>query len=138
MREIKFRGKPIEDVNFEEINVHIGKDNFVYGNLIWNEGNPYIVGNVVEATDEYISLEQWISVRPETIGQYTGLTHNGIDIYEGDIVKITYSDNCIVKGEIEFSASAFQVCDESDCYELDMFYDIEVIGNIHENGDVLK
>jgi hypothetical protein len=34
VREYKFRGKPFEDVDFDEIDVHISKDDFVYGNLI--------------------------------------------------------------------------------------------------------
>ncbi|MGE4321207.1 MAG: YopX family protein [Acholeplasmataceae bacterium] len=138
-REYKFRGKPVEDVNFTEINVHIGKDDFVYGSLIWNDGNPYIVGNVVEATDEYISLEQWISVRPETVGQYTGLKDkNGVEIYEGDLLAPLKAE--VVWNEILLCWSFRH---QNDTWKTPLFHDtenymkLEVIGNIHENGDLL-
>lgn len=63
---------------------------WVYGNLIWNNGMPFIVGEVVESCDEYISFEFWWPVIPETVGQQTGLTDsNRTEIYEGDRVKST-------------------------------------------------
>lgn len=68
MREIKFRGKsklPAEDMKM----LGIEHDNgWVYGYYV----DGYIVGPVVESTEEYIALEWWCPVHRETVGQYTG------------------------------------------------------------------
>ena len=85
MREIEFRGKPIfDDQDFwNECADLIQEDGFVYGNLINTKGGHFIVGNVVEATEEYIDLEYWIPVDPETVGQYTGIKDkNGVKIFD--------------------------------------------------------
>ena len=80
MREIKFRGKQIDN------------GEWVYGSLI---GSDVIVGDIIEFTEEYFNCEYWWRVKPETVGQYTGLKDSkrteeypeGQEIYEGDIIK---------------------------------------------------
>ena len=145
-RIIKFRGQPFEDVDFDEINVHISKDDFVYGNLIVDGKVAYIINGIVEATEEYLQLEQWIPVRPETVGQFTGLKDkNDKEIYEGDVVEIVnnYSEatkkshgNVVVKFKNGSFIVAWDV-DGDEHYNHFTSYNtpivtFEIISNIHE------
>ena len=150
MREIEFRGKPIfDDQDFwNECADLIQEDGFVYGNLINIKGGPFIVGNVIEATEEYIHLEYWIPVDPETVGQYTGIKDkNGVKIFEGDICNYwtpEYYDNSSnnffeSKWEtgvvtIETNGVNFGGWQYSTPFggSVAMY---ELIGNIHENAE---
>ena len=89
-------------------------------------------------------------VAPETIGQYTGLTDkNGKKIFEGDIVKDFIPFNFTIDGEKEFEENVYVIeyssksggfkpfC-ESDHYGDSIIEECEVIGNIHDNPELLK
>src|SRR5690554_3581677 len=93
MREIKFRGKA--KMSIEELNeLGIKHENgWVVGNLIQNGGYPFIVGEVVESTDEYLQHEWWVAVIPESVGQFTSIKLPGygeeypsVELYEGDVI----------------------------------------------------
>ncbi|EAC7667821.1 hypothetical protein GU68_05175 [Listeria monocytogenes] len=86
-------------------------------------------------------------VRPETVSQFTGLTdENGKKIFEGDIVEIIEIDAFgnldwnRLKGKVMFSEGAWLVTD-SGSFAIPLWSEIneiKVIGNIHENPELLE
>lgn len=152
MREIIFRGKTVIEEEFYNVcefwqRKIIENGKWVQGDLIWNNGFPYIVHGVIESNDEYISLEWWMPVDPETIGQYTGLKDkNGKMIFEGDnFIVETWEDDG------RKSLAYFTVCWDSEglCWYSKSFADsmfdellgdivddsLEIIGNIHDKKE---
>ena len=131
-REIKFRGK----------NKDIG---WVFGQLAYGlNGETYIIEEV--ELDNSYGLEEtilypvmWHRVSPDTIGQYTGLhDKNGKEIYEGDIVKSFFVDIDEEGNEVYKYRTIKVKYDAVLCwYNIDNFMNLEVIGNIYDNPELL-
>lgn len=132
-REFKFRGKL-------EYN---GK--WIYGDLLQYENEDVaIFGEKLSSFGcECTEMSKRDRVIPDTIGQYTGLKDkDGNKIFEGDIVTISNNLKAVV---IWFNGS-FRFKDELSCkatYFDDIGvimrdYDVQVVGNIHDNPELIK
>ena len=128
------------------------KGKWKYGYLIEDEGVSYIINSVVEANDEYITIGEWCSVDPETLGLSTGLPdENGVEIFEGDILKGENGNLAIYR----HPTLGFYIIDSSntECFFADgvnvgvkefnenlkyISKGLEVIGNVYENPELLE
>ena len=138
MREILFRGKRIDNGEWVEGNI------FIPDNVEKCEPpTEILIGtNVVRISYEVI---------PETVGQYTGLTDkNGRRIFEGDIIDASDNwwytsgpggcDSPIILVECYNNFCGFEPFINYDCdYGVYIFAEnCEVLGNIHDNPELLK
>ena len=142
MREILFRGKRLDN------------GEWVYGSLFVGFKKSYICPEAIAMYnfDGALCLGGFVEVDPSTIGQYTGLEDkNGKRIFEGDIVHILGNQSvadwksvnynaliafldggfCAIDGTIEEHAFRRYALARMD-------FDLEVIGNAHDNPELLK
>jgi hypothetical protein len=142
MREIKFRGKAIED--FDTHLDGVLKGEWVEGHYYWSQSNlcGVIVTELMEESGGVGSgiMECHIQVDYKTVRQYTGLKDcNGKEIYEGDIVKRFDTDiGVTVEWYEKYACFDFK---ERTSYIFDLEYArrwYSVIGNIYENPELLE
>ncbi|CCO11711.1 yopX family protein [Carnobacterium maltaromaticum LMA28] len=137
MRETKFRGKVIGEFNELEALGIIDKKGWVVGNLIQNGNHPMIVGDLVEIDKEYIVHDWWVSVIPESVGQYSGLKDmDREEIFEG---AIGWDERGEVHGKVVFDEGGFLF--EWENMQDDLFEccgDIVIVGNIYDNPELLE
>lgn len=131
MRETKFRGKRLDNGEWIE------------GDLLRMNGHWFIfLDPAPEGIDKY-------AVDPATVGEFTGLKDkNGKEIYEGDVIRSPLSEDKTRPHRIFYHTgnAAFMgaLVDRKElCYlrlDQDWIYKFEkeVIGNIHDNPELLK
>ena len=120
MREILFRGKRIS-------------------NSKWVEGFMYSQHFPLEFRDDFYirCYDTDYLVIPETVGQYTGLTDkNGVRIFEGDIVDYISSD--VIGNPKTGTIIVEDMTDYDTMIYLNHSEELQIIGNIHDNPDILK
>ena len=125
MREIEFRGKRTDN------------GEWVYGNLVRGCDEKYAY--IVEFGNKEV-CRNYVDVDPETVGQYAGLTDkNGTKIFEGDIGR--RRDDIFLIDWSEEKAAFVMIFNDYICeilYLEEMWDDAEVIGNIHDNPELLE
>ncbi len=133
----KDNGEWVEGENILIVKTENGKRAYIA-----QTGTQTAIFESEEHSDVFVATPAFSRVIPETVGQYTGLTDkNGKKIFEGDIVK---GNEEIFTEDIIFTV----VFDEYCRYMIVSSYghyllarnhkDVEVIGNIHDNPELLK
>lgn len=126
MRELKFRGKRIDN------------GEWVYGSLII-EKDP--IADVLKYFIKPFNFLVGKLVVPETIGQYLeAKDRNGKEIYESDIVR--YNDKHVGVIIWKYTSFILELLNDKKntiilWYDVDTKNNIEVIGNIYENPELL-
>lgn len=137
MREILFRAKAINrDSGYYRTTYKNGE--WIYGYYCVFNGMIHCIYTGYAETDCGDIYPDYYEVDPETVGQYTGSTDkNGVKIFEGDIVRaITHSTDIYVEA-VTFKNGAFWYKNWSWVKFGFKFEKAEVIGNIHDNPELL-
>ncbi|EAE6960854.1 hypothetical protein BHY34_15045, partial [Listeria monocytogenes] len=128
-----------------------------YGNLMQFEDSATFIfaderKGASTLTYAHFIINNMHAIDEKTIGQYTVLKDkNGKKIFEGDIVAFSEDDFHVFNSQVEYFSEdgypAFDIKVPSTYYfdsnvfsEVSMsgLYEIEVIGNIHENPELLE
>lgn len=125
MRDIKFRGKYLDDTS-----------EWLYGNYVYIEDDVF-QHKIADKSGMLLDIDI------NTLGQFTGLhDKNGKEIYEGDIVKVFTNKKWRI-GKIIYEHSGFTI-DVTNNKELEYGRTgiienlTEVIGNIYDNKNLLE
>ena len=142
MRVIKFRGK-----NHETGQWFYG--HYTEGSWIDPTDGTEVKRHIIHGEDGFLH-----DIDPETLGQFTGLYNkNGKGIYEGDILKVTFTNGKPIYKLVKFHSdkAAFCMANNSDLQHegwLDIWSNISrewvhsmratVAGNIYDNPQLIK
>lgn len=128
MREILFRGKRTDN------------GEWVYGDLL-NVGVDYDYAIRTYGGREHGQVN---AVNEKTVGQYTGLTdNNGKRIFDGDILVFCKGATHPIKVYWDglgwkFFRNGKRIEDAFECNTISHIQSCEVIGNIHDNPELLE
>ena len=110
-----FRAKSIAEDVPEDLK-EFEKGKYVYGFPIIDGEKAYMLKGIVEANDEYISIEKWCAIDPNTIEQCTGWrdTKNGREIFGDDTVaQYNVRDELALKGKVKLKNGCWIISDEN-------------------------
>lgn len=131
----KFRGLSIDEKS---------KGEWRYGYLIEDNGQAFIINEVIEANEQYITIGSWCPVDPKTVGQSTGLRDkNGNEIFEGDVVDYN-GRKAIVNWHGSYASFIYRFVDELHKRNAEWnplylaYYHFKVVGNKFENPELLE
>ena len=128
----RFRGLSIDENS---------KGKMQYGYLIADGEQAFIINEVVEANEQYITIGSWCPVDPKTIGQSTGLKDkNNKEIFEGDILG---TQDGLLNGVVEYRTDLGMLTNSLIRYNnferlCNIASEREIIGNIYENPELLE
>jgi uncharacterized phage protein (TIGR01671 family) len=127
-RVIKFRAWDKENKKMFEVDRMCFLGSYEYSGKSYDENEAYTVGPGDNG-------EQEIGNCSNIIMQYTGIKDkNGKEIYEGDIIKNDIDD----VGVMKFFECEFLAMDMGNhCYNV-AIGEIEIIGNVYENKNLIK
>lgn len=112
----------------------------------WVEGSLIQIGDdwcqIVPSGTEYDDIEQEMTrVISSTVGEYMNLKDkNGKFYCEDDIVKYRNKNYLLIKGQTTFMLSKFYESSQDNPYDFfseKAFSKAEIIGNIHDNPELL-
>lgn len=139
MRENKYRGRRLDNGEWEY------GDLVQFGQQCYTPCKCAIIPGTALGSDPLCKILFDYEVDPATVGQFSGLKDkNGREIYEGDILRVTldFSEE-LVNREVYYLEDGFciHIDDETDiqCIVYAIYArDAEVIGNIHDDPELLK
>lgn len=127
MREILFRGKSLNNKKW------------VYGSRIrYDDEHIFILPPYEQAstlTYKQIFQLNAVTVNPETVGQYIGMTGKGdTKVFEGDILNVKYSDEegydcecrCVIRSIMDYEILGW----------LNFANEIEILGNVYDTPEL--
>ena len=131
MRPIKFRGKRLDNGEWVEGDYF---RKYIYDRYD-NGSLHHLIGWQVTDNDGE-KFNDYEDVDPDTVGQYTGLKDRyGDRIWEGDLVKHGDEVSAVF---FDTENSCFDFKASNDPFAAQFFCDYEILGNIHDNPELLK
>lgn len=128
----KFRGLSIDENS---------KGEWQYGHLIEDRGRAFIINEVVEANEQYITIGSWCPVNIESVGRFTGMFDEKLrEIYEKDVLG---TKDGLLNGIVEYREDLGMFVNSLIRYNnferlCNVASSREIIGNIYENPELLE
>lgn len=117
------------------------KGQWQYGYLIEDSGEAFIINEVIEANEQYITIGSWCPVDNESVGRFTGLFDNNlVEIYEKDIIG---TKDGLLNGFVEYREDLGMWTNTLIRYNnferlCNVASDRKIIGNAFENPELLE